>query len=74
MKPDNSSATSTTSQEHTYRIESAVTGHVFGTYEATSKRKARDVFARDGGYEDYEDLLDQIPGSEQAEVIVKQVD
>ncbi len=47
-----------------YRIESKVSGLVFGVWEAASKEEALDEYARDAGYDDYADLREQIPDHE----------
>lgn len=74
MKPYNPIATDTDTKTHTFKIESATTGHVFGEYEAANSKRARDAFARDAGYDGYDDLLSQVPRSQKADIKVSRVD
>jgi len=74
MQSDNPIATDTDAETHTYRIESTDTGHVFGEYEGTSTHNARDNFASDAGYDDYDDLLEHVPRSQMADIKVRRVD
>ncbi len=46
-----------------------------GVFEADSEDEVLDVYARDACYQDFQDLLDRVPGSSRADVdIVEMAD
>lgn len=42
------------------QFEISANGHVFGIYAASSEQAARDVLAREAGYDDEADMMDQL--------------
>lgn len=56
----------------TYEITANDT--LMGEYRAADEQGALDAFARDEGYDDYDDLMANAPGSTREEVTAKAID
>jgi hypothetical protein len=57
---------------NTYTIQNTISGHNFGTYEASSEAEALDAMAHDAGYASYAESLEVAPVAD-GEIVVTEV-
>jgi hypothetical protein len=58
----------------TKTFEIAANGNLMGEYKGANEDAAIDSYARDAGYDDFADLLANVPGSTREEVEVFEID
>ena len=58
----------------TKTFEIAANGNLIGEYKGADENAAIDAYARDAGYDDFADLLANVPGSTREEVEAFEID
>lgn len=58
---------------NTYKIYSNITGVFFGEYPGKNEKNALDNMAKDAGYTDYTDLINQIPNASANELEIYEI-
>lgn len=56
-----------------FRIENRESGADLGIYQGSDEDDALDAMARDAGYDEYDHLLANVPGSSRDELVVNEV-